>query len=132
MTTLQNRQSPYLDRSGRPELRSSVVPFSADAQDSICRDADGWSFPNYHESAWERSQINWSFVELHKESILKSLSVTTRYDVLPNFGWACRHHYVYCHWHRDASGYSDRYRLQRVDEQSIIRRLRDAHHTTAG
>ena len=132
MTTLQNRQSPYLDRSGRPELRSSVVPFPADAQDSICRDADGWWFLNYLESARERSQINGSFVEQHKESILKSLSVTTRHDVLPKFSWACRHHNVFCHWHRDASGYSDRYRIQRVDEQSTICRLSDAHHTTAG
>ena len=56
-------------------------------------------------------QINWDFVEQHKESILKSLSSTTRHDVLPKFGWACRYHNVFCHWHRDEPGYLDRYRI---------------------
>ena len=97
-----------------------------DARDSICRDVDGWWFLNYLEAAREGSEINWEFVEQHKESILKSLSTTTRHDVLPKFGWACRYHNVFCHWHRDAPGYSDRYRIARADEQSTIVRLSDA------
>ena len=88
MTTLQNHQSHYLDRSEQPELRASVVSFLADAQGSLCRDIEGC--------------------------------------------WECRYHNLFCHWHRDAFGYSDRYRHQRVDEQSTICRLSDAHHTLAG
>jgi hypothetical protein len=120
------RQQVLESSTSNPEL------LSADAQDSICRDVDGWWFLNYLDSAREGSRMNWSFVEQHKEGILKSLSETTRHDVLPKFGWACRYHNVFCHWHRDASGYSDRYRIQRVDEQSTICRLSDAHRTTAG
>lgn len=94
-------------------------------EDGICRDVDGWWFVNYLQAAQEGAQIRWDFIEQHKRSILRSLSTTTRHDVLPKFGWACRYHNVFCHWHRDAPGYSDRYRIERVDEQSTISRPRD-------
>jgi hypothetical protein len=96
---------------------------SADAKESICRDVDGWWFVNYLDAAREGSEINWESIERHKISILKSLSSTTRHEVLPKFGWACRYHNIFCHWHRDAPGYADRYRVERVDEQSTISRL---------
>jgi hypothetical protein len=96
-----------------------------DARAAICRDVDGWWFLNYLDAACQESEINWELVEHHKESILKSLSLTTRHDVLPKFGWACRYHNVFCHWHRDAPGYLDRYRIARADEHSTIFRLSD-------
>ena len=91
----------------------------------MCRDIDGWWFVNYLQAAHEANGINWSFIERHKQSILESLSNTTRHDVLPKFGWACRYHNVFCHWHREAAGYSDRYRIERIDEQSTICRMSD-------
>jgi hypothetical protein len=98
----------------------------SDARQAICRDVDGWWFVNYLQAAERDSVVRWEFVEQHKASILESLSHTTRHDVLPKFGWACRYHNVFCHWHRDDPGYSDRYRIDRVDEQSTIHRLSDA------
>lgn len=50
----------------------------------------------------------------------------TRHDVLPKYGWACRYHNMFCHWHRDSPGYADRFRIDRVDESSKICRLGDA------
>jgi hypothetical protein len=40
----------------------------------------------------------------------------TRHDILPKFGWACLYHNVFCHWHRDDSAYSDRHRIDRIDD----------------
>jgi hypothetical protein len=92
-------------------------------RDSVCRDVDGWWFLNYLDTAREGSNIKWEFVEQHKESILKCLSATTRHEVLPKYGWACRYHNVFCHWHSAAPGYSDKYRIARADENSTIYRL---------
>jgi hypothetical protein len=92
---------------------------------AICRDVDGMWFVNYLDAAQEFGTIRWDFIEQHKKSVLESLSTTTRHDVLPKFGWACRYHNVFCHWHRDDPGYSDNYRISRVDEQSTIFRLSD-------
>ena len=92
---------------------------------SICRDVDGWWFVNYLDAAREARGIQWECIEQHKRSILESLSQTTRHDVLPKYGWACRYHNVFCHWHRDDPGYSDEYRISRVDEQSTIYLLSD-------
>jgi hypothetical protein len=97
-----------------------------EAGQSICRDVDGLWFVNYLQAAQNTSGIQWEFIEQHKASVLDSLSNTTRHDVLPKFGWACRYHNVFCHWHRDAPGYLDRYRIARTDEQSTIVRLSDA------
>ena len=94
--------------------------FGSQERDLVCRDIDGWWFVNYLQAAHEPDGINWSFIERHKQSILESLSHTTRHDVLPKFGWACRYHNVFCHWHREAAGYSDSYRIERIDEQSTI------------
>lgn len=91
--------------------------------DLICLDIDGRWFVNYLQAAIEDSGVNWSFIERHKQNVLASLSRTTRHDVLPKFGWACRYHNMFCHWNREASGYSDEYRIKRVDEESTIRRL---------
>jgi len=109
-----------------------VSPFSAVTNqlpthclDAVCRDVDGWWFLNYLDAARDGSAINWDFVARHKDSVLKSLSTTTRHDVLPKFGWACRYHNVFCHWHRDDPGYSDRFRIDRADEQSTMCRLSD-------
>lgn len=108
------------------DAQADVSP--AERRDLICRDVDGWWFVNYLDAARTNANgteagIDWSAVARHKESILASLSSTTRHDVLPKFGWACRYHNVFCHWHRDEAGYSDRYRIDRVDEQSTIARL---------
>jgi hypothetical protein len=98
---------------------------NAAMRDPICRDVDGWWFVNYLEAARDENGIHWDFVERHKQSILNCLSATTRHDVLPKFGWACRYHNVFCHWHRDDPAYSDRYHIDRVDERSTISRLSD-------
>jgi hypothetical protein len=98
----------------------------SDASEMICRDVDGWWFVNYLQATRHEGKINWSFIERHKQSILVSLSSTTRHDVLPKFGWACRYHNVFCHWHRKDEGYADRFRIDRVDEQSTIYRLCDS------
>jgi hypothetical protein len=106
----------YLTDSNRLKLEASQM---------ICRDVDGLWFVNYLEAAHDTCGIRWELIERHKASILDSLSHTTRHDVLPKFGWACRYHNVFCHWHRDDPRYSDRFRIDRVDEQSTISRLSD-------
>jgi hypothetical protein len=55
---------------------------------------------------------------------------TTRHDVLPKFGWTCRYHNMFCHWHRNTPGYSERLRIDRVDERSTIYRLSEASQRT--
>ena len=93
---------------------------------SICRDIDGWWFVNYLEAARDQAGVEWSLIAAHKQAILASLAGVRRHDVLPKYGWACRYHNMFCHWHRDAAGYSDDYRIERTDEQSVIDRLGDA------
>jgi len=93
------------------------------AQALICRDVDGWWFVNYLQVAETASGVQWDLVRRHKESILDSLSRTTRHDVLPKYGWACRYHNVFCRWHRSDRHYSDEYRIDRADEHSTIRRM---------
>jgi hypothetical protein len=108
------------------QLLFSAGPGRSDmpaAQDAVCRDVDGWWFVNYLQAAQDARGIKWELIEQHKASILESLSHTTRHDVLPKFGWACRYHNVFCHWHRDDPGYADRYRIDRVDENSTIHRF---------
>lgn len=107
----------FLANSGRSDK---------EAGQAICRDVDGLWFVNYLQAAQNPEGIAWEFVERHKASVLESLSHTTRHDVLPKFGWACRYHNVFCHWHRDDPGYSDNYRIDRADEQSTIGRLSDS------
>src|SRR4051794_24673351 len=106
--------------------QSSSGTVDPGAEQAICRDVDGWWFVNYLQAAVENSGVKWDLIERHKASVLESLSHTTRHDVLPKFGWACRYHNVFCHWHRDDPDYSDQYRISRVDEQSTIFRLGDA------
>jgi hypothetical protein len=113
------QQRLVIDDDARPD---SLI---AGAGDLICRDVDGWWFVNYLQSARDAKGVNWDDISRHKESVLASLAVTTRHDVLPKFGWACRYHNVFCHWNRDEPGYSDRYRIDRIDEQSTIHRLGD-------
>lgn len=93
---------------------------TAAAPTTICRDVDGWWFVNYLQAALSPEGVRWDLIERHKASVLNSLSRTTRHDVLPKFGWTCRYHNVFCHWHRDDPGYSDDYRIDRADEQSTI------------
>jgi hypothetical protein len=104
-------------------IRERAERIPADAANSICRDVDGWWFVSYLEAAAGDQGVDWDLVEGHKRSILQSLSGATRHDVLPKYGWACRYHNMFCHWHRDSAGYSDRFRVERVDESSAIRRL---------
>lgn len=106
-------------RSYRERRRTS------DAAPTLCRDIDGWWFVNYLQAAHGPQGVQWELVERHKASILKSLAHTTRHDVLPKFGWACRYHNVFCHWNRFDPGYADKYRIDRADEQSTIHRLED-------
>jgi hypothetical protein len=115
-----------------PLQRMVIASYPADVgrlkshtEEAICRDVDGWWFVNYLDAAQDAQGIQWDLIERHKASVLDSLSHTTRHDVLPKYGWACRYHNVFCHWHRDDSGYSDAYRISRVDEQSTIYRLSD-------
>jgi hypothetical protein len=110
-------------QSYRGNLRAKQVEPGNDQ--AICRDVDGWWFVNYLDAAHDSDGVQWKLIEQHKSSILESLSHTTRHDVLPKYGWACRYHNVFCHWHRGDPGYSDQYRISRVDEQSTIHRLSD-------
>lgn len=103
-------------------VRSDAGAFP-DALDWVCRDIDGWWFVNYLQAAAGQAGVDWQVIERHKAAVLASLARTTRHDVLPKFGWACRYHNVFCHWHRDDPGYSPRYRIDRSDEQSTIHRL---------
>jgi hypothetical protein len=105
--------------------RASAGETEPSMEQAICRDVDGWWFVNYLAAAQDSRGVQWELIEQHKTSILESLSHTTRHDVLPKYGWACRYHNVFCHWHRDDPGYSDRYRISRVDEHSTIHRLSD-------
>lgn len=90
---------------------------------SVCRDIDGWWFVNYLEAAREEGRVDWSLISAHKQAILDSLAGVKRHDVLPKYGWACRYHNMFCHWHRDSAGYSDQYRIERADESSVIDRI---------
>lgn len=107
-----------------PSYRTEAGKFTRAAQ-AICRDVDGWWFVNYLDAAIEGDTVQWPLIEQHRASILESLSHTTRHDVLPKYGWACRYHNLFCHWHRDDPGYSDRYRVHRHDEESTMLRLAD-------
>jgi hypothetical protein len=104
-------------------VSKSAVTENVDLADPICQDIDGWWFVNYLEAANSPRGMNWELIERHKISVLASLSKLTQHDVLPKFGWACRYHNVFCHWHREDAGYSPSYRIDRTDEESTIRRL---------
>lgn len=106
-------------------LQASAEQIPRDASHSVCRDIDGWWFVSYLEAAATADGVEWDLVERHKKSVLQSLSDVHRHDVLPKYGWACRYHNMFCHWHRNAPGYSDSYRIERVDERSTICRLGD-------
>lgn len=95
----------------------------ARAPQAICRDVDGWWFVNYLDAAIQDEAVQWPLIAQHRASILESLSHTTRHDVLPKYGWACRYHNLFCHWHRHDPGYSDDYRVHRSDEESTMLRL---------
>jgi hypothetical protein len=111
------------------QLVAGAVGRSGDLQHgfgvSICRDIDGWWFVNYLEAAREADLVDWPLVAAHKRAILESLAGVKRHDVLPKYGWACRYHNMFCHWYRDAQGYSDEYRIERADESSVIDRIGD-------
>lgn len=96
-----------------------------DAANDICRDIDGRWFVNYLQATVGPNGVDWPLVEQHKACVLNSLSSTTAHDVLPNYGWSFRYHNVFCHWYRHDQGYSERYRIDRIDEQSTIDRLGD-------
>lgn len=87
---------------------------------AICRDVDGWWFVNYLQAAVTSTGVNWPMIDRHKSSVMDCLSKTTAHDVLPKFGWTCRYHNVFCHWHRNDPGYSERFRVDRIDEESTI------------
>jgi hypothetical protein len=106
-------------------VREPTDQIPDNARNSICRDIDGWWFVSYLEAATAGEGVDWDLVERHKHAVLQSLAGVTRHDVLPKYGWACRYHNMFCHWHRGAAGYSDRYRIERVDESSTICRLGD-------
>jgi len=104
-------------------FRDGTEQVPGDGRNSICRDIDGWWFVSYLEAASAGQSVDWDLVERHKHSVKKSLAGITRHDVLPKYGWASRYHNMFCHWHRDDPCYSDRYRIERVDELSTICRL---------
>lgn len=86
----------------------------------ICRDVDSWWFVNYLHATVTPQGVDWKLVEKHKASVIAYLAKTKTHDVLPKFGWACRYHNVFCHWHRNDPNYSDAYRIDRSDENSTI------------
>lgn len=98
---------------------------------SICRDIDGWWFVNYLEASRENGAVDWQLIAAHKRAILQSIAGVRRHDVLPKYGWACRYHNMFCHWYRNAPGYSDDYRIERADESSVIDRLGDIRGQSA-
>jgi hypothetical protein len=98
-----------------------------DKGNSICRDVDGWWFVNYLQAAVRDGRVDWDAIESHKQGILKSLERTSRHDVFPKFGWACRYHNMFCHWNQNDNGYEDRFRIRRDDDQSVICRLIETH-----
>ncbi len=104
---------------------------SADTGNDLCRDIDGRWFVNYLQAAVDSHGVDWQQIEQHKASVLDSLSSTTAHNVLPKYGWSCRYHNIFCHWHRSDPGYSDRYRIDRIDEQSTIYRLADLPERTS-
>ncbi len=112
---------PVVDR-----IRSENVHQKPDENDLLCRDIDGWWFVNYLQAAIEPTGMNWKQIEQHKASVLTTLSHSPRHDILPKFGWVSRYHNVFCHWHRNTPGYSDQFRIKRVDEESAIERLSNA------
>jgi hypothetical protein len=95
----------------------------SDDDELVCRDIDGWWFVNYLQATVSADGVNWSQIESHKNAVLATMPKSPRHDVLPKFGWVSRYHNVFCHWHRDAAGYSDDFRIKRVDEESTIERL---------
>jgi len=97
-----------------------------DEEDVLCRDIDGWWFVNYLQSTVGPQGVNWQQIEQHKKAVLASLSRSARHDILPKFGWVSRYHNVFCYWHRNTPGYSDEFRIQRLDEESVIVRLSDS------
>lgn len=106
-------------------LARSATTMSRDVATAICRDIDGWWFVNYLQAALGTAGVDWNLIERHKVSVMESLTKTTEHDVLPKFGWSCRYHNVFCHWHRGDPGFNERYRIDRVDEQSTIHLLSD-------
>jgi hypothetical protein len=112
-------------------FREQTGDASPDARHSICRDIDGWWFVSYLEAAADGEHVDWAAVERHKNAVVQSLAGITRHDVLPKYGWACRYHNMFCHWHREAAGYSDRFRIDRTDESSLICRLGDVADTAS-
>ena len=106
-------------------LARALTSRAAVVADAICRDIDGWWFVNYLQGARGPGGVDWELIERHKTSVMESLMKTTEHDVLPKFGWSCRYHNVFCHWHRHDPGFLDRFRIDRVDEQSTIHLLSD-------
>jgi hypothetical protein len=106
-------------------LAETAGPLHDQIASSICRDIDGWWFVSYLEAARGAGGVDWDLVERHKQAVLDSLAGVTRHDVLPKYGWACRYHNMFCHWHREARGYSDSFRISRDDDRSVIARLQD-------
>jgi hypothetical protein len=107
-------------------IRSADCQHMPDESDLLCRDIDGWWFVNYLQAALEPTGINWKQIDQHRASVLTTLAHSPRHDILPKFGWVSRYHNVFCHWHRHTPGYSDQYRIKRVDEESAIERLSNA------
>lgn len=101
------------------------TPIAVDASESICRDVDGWWFVNYLHATVCENTVDWTLIERHKQNILESLTSSTRHDILPKFGWVCRYHNMFCHWHCNDPGFDERYRIQRDDDRSAICRLGD-------
>ena len=76
-----------------------------------------------------RVRADWDELETNRatqgECVNNTFSLP-RHDILPKFGWVSRYHNVFCHWHRNTPGYSDQFRIKRVDEESAIERLSNA------
>ncbi len=105
-----------------PTVEGRSTQDSAADADLICRDIDGWWFVNYLQATLGPDGVNWQQIEQHKQAVLASLARSPRHDILPKFGWVSRYHNVFCHWFQNARGYSDAYRIKRVDEESVIER----------
>ena len=105
------------------KLRSlSAIAQESFANDYLCQDVDEWWFVNYLDATVQDGHVQWALIQSHKERILQALGGSHRHDVLPKFGWLSRYHNMFCYWHRDTCGYSNEYRIERTDEQSVIHR----------
>ena len=117
--------SDQLSRQLRSVWMGPSESICQEKANALCRDIDGIWFVNYLQAAVGLEGVDWKLIKEHKTALLASLSGSSRHEVLAKFGWVRRYHNMFCSWHRTDAGYSDEFRIDRIDEESRIRRLGD-------